>query len=38
MIAAYQAALSAGRGVATLDGQMVEILHVEQARRLLARA
>ena len=37
MIAAYQAALSAGRGVATLDGQMVEILHVEQARRLLAR-
>ena len=38
MIAAYQAALEAGRGVATLDGQMVEILHVEQARRLLARA
>jgi citrate lyase beta subunit len=38
MISAYQAALSAGRGVATLDGQMVEILHVEQARRLLARA
>jgi len=38
MIAAYQAALSAGRGVATLDGQMVEILHVEKARRLLARA
>ena len=36
-IAAYEAALSAGRGVATLDGQMVEILHVEQARRLLAR-
>ncbi len=38
MIAAYEAALAAGRGVATLDGQMVEILHVEQARRLLARA
>jgi citrate lyase beta subunit len=37
-IAAYEAALGAGRGVATLDGQMVEILHVEQARRLLARA
>ncbi|MEN9932595.1 MAG: citrate lyase subunit beta [Pseudomonadota bacterium] len=38
MIAAYDAALAAGRGVATLDGQMVESLHVEQARRLLARA
>lgn len=38
MIAAYDAALAEGRGVATLDGQMVEILHVEQARRLLARA
>ena len=38
MIAAYEDALAQGRGVATLDGQMVEILHVEQARRLLARA
>lgn len=38
LIAAYDAALAAGRGVATLDGQMVEILHVEQAKRLLARA
>ena len=38
LIAAYEAALCDGRGVATLDGQMVEILHVEQARRLLARA
>ncbi len=38
MIAAYDAALAEGRGVATLDGQMVEVLHVEQARRLLARA
>ncbi|MEI6485911.1 MAG: CoA ester lyase [Sphingomonadales bacterium] len=38
MIAAYDNALAAGRGVATLDGQMIEILHVEQARRLLARA
>lgn len=37
MIAAYEAALAAGRGVATLDGQMIEVLHVEQARRLLAR-
>lgn len=38
MISAYEAALAAGRGVATLDGQMIEVLHVEQARRLLARA
>lgn len=38
VIAAYDTALAAGRGVATLEGQMVEILHVEQARRLLARA
>ncbi len=38
LIAAYHAALAEGRGVATLDGQMVEVLHVEQARRLLARA
>jgi citrate lyase beta subunit len=38
VIAAYQAALAEGRGVATLDGQMVEILHVEQARRLLRRS
>lgn len=38
LIAAYTAALAEGRGVATLDGQMVEVLHVEQAQRLLARA
>jgi citrate lyase beta subunit len=38
LIAAYEAAVAAGRGVATLDGQMVEVLHVEQARRLLLRA
>jgi citrate lyase beta subunit len=38
LIAAYHAALADGRGVATLDGEMVEVLHVEQARRLLARA
>jgi citrate lyase beta subunit len=37
VIAAYHAALAEGRGVATLDGQMVELLHVEQAQRLLAR-
>jgi citrate lyase beta subunit len=38
VIAAYHSALAEGRGVATLDGQMVEVLHVEQAKRLLARA
>ena len=38
VIAAYHAALAEGRGVATLDGQMVEVLHVEQAQRLLRRA
>lgn len=38
MITAYETALAQGRGVATLDGEMVEILHVEQAKRLLARA
>jgi citrate lyase beta subunit len=38
MIAAYEAALAQGRGVATWAGQMVEVLHVEQARALLARA
>jgi len=38
IIAAYEAALAQGRGVATWAGQMVEVLHVEQARALLARA
>jgi citrate lyase beta subunit len=38
LIAAYHAALAEGRGVATLDGQLVELLHVQQAQRLLARA
>lgn len=38
VIDAYTQALAEGRGVATLDGQMVEVLHVEQAKRLLARA
>lgn len=37
LILAYETALLAGRGVATLNGQMVEVLHVEQARRLLSR-
>ena len=36
MIAAYEAALAAGAGVATYKGKMVEVLHVAEARRLLA--
>ncbi len=38
MIAAYEAALAAGAGVATYQGRMVEVLHVAEARRLLAQA
>lgn len=38
MIAAYELALEQGKGVAVLDGKMVEVLHVEEARRLLALA
>lgn len=38
LIAAYEAALAAGRGVATFNGRLVEVLHVERARRLLAHA
>ncbi len=38
LIAAYEAALAAGRGVATYNGRLVEVLHVEQARRLLGMA
>lgn len=37
LIAAYEAALAQGRGVATWNGQLVEVLHVTQARALLAR-
>ena len=35
-IAAFEEAEAAGRGVVTVDGRMVENLHVEQARRTLA--
>lgn len=38
MIAAYEAALAAGAGVATFEGRMVEVLHVAEARRQLASA
>ncbi|PTE12800.1 HpcH/HpaI aldolase/citrate lyase family protein [Pseudogemmobacter blasticus] len=37
-IAAYQAAVAEGRGVAVLDGRIVENLHVATARATLARA
>jgi citrate lyase subunit beta/citryl-CoA lyase len=36
VIAAYDAARAAGKGVTTLDGQMVELPVVERARRTLA--
>ncbi len=36
VIAAFEEAEAAGRGVVTVDGRMVENLHVEQARRTLA--
>ena len=38
MIAAYAEAETQGRGVAVLDGRMVEKLHVENAQRLVALA
>ena len=36
VIAAFEEAEAEGRGVVTVDGRMVENLHVEQARRTLA--
>ncbi len=36
VIAAFQEAEADGRGVVTVDGRMIENLHVEQARRVLA--
>ncbi|MEM7488274.1 MAG: CoA ester lyase [Pseudomonadota bacterium] len=36
-IAAHEAALAAGQGVAVLDGRIVENLHVDSARRTLAK-
>jgi citrate lyase beta subunit len=37
-VAAFEAASARGEGVAVLDGRIVENLHVDMARRLLARA
>ncbi len=38
VIAAFEQATSEGRGVATVNGRLIENLHVEQARRVLAVA
>lgn len=38
LIAAYELAFEQGKGIAVLDDRMVEALHVEEARRLLAMA
>lgn len=38
MIKAYEAALAAGKGVAVVDGMLVENLHVESAKRVVAMA
>jgi citrate lyase subunit beta/citryl-CoA lyase len=38
VIAAYTEALTRGRGVAVLDGRLIENLHVDDARRVLALA
>jgi citrate lyase subunit beta/citryl-CoA lyase len=38
IVEAFDQATSQGRGVVTVDGRMIENLHVEEARRLLALA
>jgi citrate lyase subunit beta/citryl-CoA lyase len=38
VVAAHAAALAGGRGVAVLDGRLIESLHVDDARRVLALA
>ncbi|HEX2132895.1 MAG TPA: CoA ester lyase [Actinophytocola sp.] len=38
VIEAFEAAMAEGRGVATVDGRMIENLHVDNARRVLALA
>ncbi|MEZ5226057.1 MAG: hypothetical protein R2710_05115 [Acidimicrobiales bacterium] len=38
MIAAFEAGTAEGKGVITVDGKMIENLHVEIARRSLAIA
>lgn len=38
IIAAHEAALSAGKGIVVVDGRLVENLHVEVAQRTVALA
>jgi citrate lyase subunit beta/citryl-CoA lyase len=38
VLAAWESALAEGRGVATVNGRMIENLHVDSARRILAVA
>ena len=38
VIAAFEAAQAEGRGVATLNGRLVENLHVDTARKVIATA
>ncbi|MCD9623451.1 HpcH/HpaI aldolase/citrate lyase family protein [Rhabdothermincola salaria] len=38
IIAAFEEATAAGRGVVTVNGRMIENLHVDEARRVLAQA
>ena len=38
VIAAFEEAEAEGRGVVTVDGRMIENLHVDNARRVLATA
>lgn len=38
IVAAFDEAKAAGRGVATVDGRMIENLHVDNARRILSLA
>jgi len=35
-IAAYEAAISSGAGIAVLNGKLIEELHIQDAKRVLA--
>jgi len=38
IVAAHQQARAAGQGVTLLDGRLIEVLHVQEAERLMAQA
>ena len=38
IVSAFKSAQAEGKGVVTVDGRMIENLHVEQAERALAMA